>query len=249
MSLIREAERSLVRNWRSILLYIIVCMIVIGIYRAATNELEHLVPESVQPKPTWYVTANLVADISLATLIALLQTCAYARLGRAIDHPLWKCRDDWEALRRFAEIWIILNLLYFALLQVQTSLETQGQSGLADSVGLLALLWNLVYVPLGVCVMHHGGLKGMKLSEALMPMLHFLPRTLLVVGLGFLQLVLYQVLVLSFPVPMQKLPWVIALVNFPLVYLECLGVAIMWISCAEYRAVAAEHQDDDDFDF
>lgn len=249
MSLITEAERSLVRNWRTILLYIVVSMVVIGVYRAAINEFEHMVPEAVKPKPDWFVTANLIADISLACLIGLLQACAYARLGRAIDNPLWKCRDDWEALRRFAEIWIILNLLYFALNQAQASLETQGQTGLADSVGLLAILWNLIYVPVGICVMHHGGLKGLKPSEALMPLLHFLPRTLLVVGLGILQVALFPVIVLSFPAAMQKLPWLIALVNFPLIYLECLGVAIMWITCAEYRAVAAEHQDDDDFDF
>jgi hypothetical protein len=249
MSLITEAERALIRNWRSILLYIGLCVLVIGVYRAGVNELEHLVPESVQPKPAWYASADLFADIALACVMALLQACAYARLGRDIDRPLWKCRDDREAITRFAVIWAILNLSYFALLQMQTTLDHQGQIGGASAVGLMALLWNLIYVPIGVCLMHQGGLKDLRLGDALLPLLHFLPRTMLVVGLGFLQLVLFEWLAFSVPEPMRNLPWIIAAINIPLIYLECLAVAIMWISCAEYRIVAAEQTDDDDFDF
>jgi hypothetical protein len=72
---------------------------------------------------------------------------------------------------------------------------------------------------------------------------------MLVVGLGFLQLVLFEWLAFSVPESMRNLPWIIAAINIPLIYLECLAVAIMWISCAEYRIVAAEQTDDDDFDF
>lgn len=249
MSLIADAERALLRNWRSVLLYIVLCALVVGLYRAAINHMDQIVPAAMQPKPPWYVAANLAADILLACVVSLFQACVYARLGSDIDKPLWKCRDDREAIVRFAKIWVMFNLLNFALMQLQNTMAGRDMLAASVLIGMLALVWNLFYVPVGVCLMHRGGLKDLDLGEALIPMLHFLPRTLLVAGLGFLQLVLFELLVLSVPVPMQKLPWVIASINVPLIYLECLGVAIMWITCAEYRSVAAERHDDDDFDF
>ena len=116
-------------------------------------------------------------------------------------------------------------------------------------VGLVALLWNLLYVPVGVCLMHQGGLKNLKLGEALMPMFHFLPRTLLLIGLGFLQLFLFEIMVISLPEPLRSIPWIIGLFNVPLIYIECLCVSIMWATCSDFRAVAAEQHDEDDFDF
>ena len=259
MSLITDAERALVRNWRSILVYILLCVAVVALYRFASNAMDqHLAggalptPEQlaeIKPKPAWYIASHLIADIALACLISLLQACAYARLGADIDRPLWKCLNDREAIARYAVIWIMLNLFYFTLMQLQSSMFDQGQVAMATLFSFFALAWNLIYVPIGVCLMHHGGLKDLRLSDALMPLVHFLPRTLLVAGLGFLQLILFELLLSSVPAPMRGLPWVIAPINIPIIYLECLGVAIIWSTCAEYRTVAAEQQDDDDFDF
>jgi len=259
MSLITNAESALVRNWRGILLYILLCVEVVALYRVASNEFDRLLtggalptPEQLaelKPKPAWYIASHLVADIALACLISVLQACANARLGADIDRPLWKCLDDREAVARYAVIWVMLNLFYFTLMQLQSSMFDQGQVAMASLFSLFALTWNLIYVPVGVCFMHHGGVKDLRLSEALMPLLHFLPRTLLVAGLGFLQLILFELLLSSVPEAMRGLPWVIAPINIPIIYLECLGLAIIWNTCAEYRAVAAAHQDDDDFDF
>lgn len=259
MSLVTNAERALARNWRVTLLYILLCVAVVAFYRLASNAFDqHLTggglptPDQlaeIKPKPAWYIGSHLIADILLAGLISLLQACAYARLGADIDRPLWKCRDDREAIARFAVIWIMLNLFYFTLMQLQSSMFDQGQVAMATLFSFFALAWNLIYVPIGVCLMHHGGLKDLRLSDALMPLLHFLPRTLFVAGLGFLQLVLFELLLSSVPESVRGLPWVIAPMNIPIIYLECLGVAIMWATCAEYRTVAAAHQDDDDFDF
>lgn len=259
MNLITNAERALVRNWRLILLYVFLCVAVVALYRVAGNAFDQALnggtlptPEQlaeINPKPTWYIASRLIADVVLAVLVSLLQACAYARLGADIDRPLWKCGDDREALSRFGLIWVILNLLYFTLMQLQSSFSDQEQLALAALFGLLALAWNLLYVPIGICLMHHGGLKDLRLGEALMPLLHFLPRTLLVAGLGFLQLVLFDLLLSSVPAPLRGMPWVLAPINIPIIYLECLGVAIIWQTCAEYRAVAASFEDDDDFDF
>jgi hypothetical protein len=259
MSLISGAEQALVRNWRSVLFYIVACVVVVAIYRLAGNQMDRVLTgvdwpaaaqlEAIQPKPEWYTGGELFADIAIACLVGVFQAIAYARLGRDIDKPLWKCRDDRDAVVRFALIWVMFNLLNFALFQFQSTLYTRGFVSASGIIGVIALLWNLLYVPAGVCLMHHGGLKNANLGEALMPMLHFLPRTLLLMGLGFLQLVLFEMLVFSVSEPMRALPWVIGAFNVPIIYLECLGVAIMWMSCSEYRAVAAEQQDDDDFDF
>lgn len=259
MSLIIDAERALFRNWRTVLLYIALCAVIVGLYRVAINELNQILAggavltqqqlDDIKPKPSWYLSGNLAADIALACLISVLQACSYARLGSDIDKPLWKCKSDQEAIARYAVIWVMLNLLYFALLQIKDTLGIRGFESYSGVMDLFALIWNLLYVQIGVCLMHHGGLKDLKWSEALMPMFHFLPRTLLVAGLGFLQLVLFQSLVLGIPEAMREVPWVIALVNVPLIYLECLSVAIMWIACAEYRQIAAEQSNEDDFDF
>jgi len=259
MSLISGAEQALVRNWRSVLFYIVACVVIVSIYRVASNEMDRALAgvalpteaqlDAIQPKAGWYIGGKLFADIAIACLVAMFQAIAYARLGRDIDKPLWKCRDDWDAVVRFGVIWVMFNLLNFALFQFQSTLGTRDLENAAVIVGLIALIWNLLYIPAGICLMHHGGLQNANFGEALMPMLHFLPRTLLLMGLGFLQLVLFEMLVFSVPESMRALPWVIGAFNVPIIYLECLGVAIMWTSCAEYRTVAAEQQDDDDFDF
>lgn len=259
MSLISGAEQALVRNWRSVLFYIVACVVIVSIYRAANNEMDRALAgvalptaaqlEAIHPKAGWYVGGKLFADIAIACLVAVFQAVAYARLGRDIDKPLWKCRGDQDAVLRFGVIWVMFNLLNFALFQLQSTLDARDLESPSVLVGLIALLWNLLYIPAGVCLMHHGGLKNLNLGEALMPMLHFLPRTLLLMGLGFLQLVLFEMLVFSVPESMRALPWVIGAFNVPIIYLECLGVSIMWTTCAAYRTVAAEQQDDDDFDF
>jgi hypothetical protein len=258
MSLISGAEQALVRNWRSVFFYIGVCVFIVSVYRMANNEMDRLLTgvalptvaqlEAIHPKGGWYIGGKLFADIAIACVVAVFQAIAYARLGRDIDKPLWKCRDDRDAVVRFAVIWVMFNLLNFALFQFQSTLSNRELESTSVIVGLVALLWNLLYIPAGVCLMHHGGLKDLNVGEALMPMLHFLPRTLLLMGLGFLQLVLFEMMVFSVPESMRALPWVIGAFNVPIIYLECLGVAIMWNTCSDYRTAAAEHQDDD-FDF
>lgn len=259
MSLISGAEQALVRNWRSVLFYVVACVVIVAIYRVASNEMDRALAgialptaaqlEAIHPKPGWYIGGKLFADIAIACLVAAFQAAAYARLGRDIDKPLWKCQDDRDAIMRFSVIWVMFNLLNFALFQLQSTLSAQDLESASVIVGFVALLWNLLYVPTGVCLMHHGGLKNLNLGEALMPMLHFLPRTLLLMGLGFLQLVLFDLLVFSVSESMRGLPWVIGAFNVPIIYLECLGVAIMWMTCSEYRVIAATQEDDDDFDF
>ena len=259
MSLISGAEQALVRNWRSVFFYIGACVLIVSVYRMANNQMDRVLTgialptsaqlEAIHPKADWYIGGKLFADIAIACVVAVFQAIAYARLGRDIDKPLWKCRDDREAVVRFAVIWVMFNLLNFALFQFQSTLSNRELESTSVIVGLVALLWNLLYIPAGVCLMHHGGLKELNVGEALMPMLHFLPRTLLLMGLGFLQLVLFEMMVFSVPESMRALPWIIGAFNVPIIYLECLGVAIMWSTCSEYRTVAAEQQDDDDFDF
>ena len=125
MSLISAAEQALVRNWRSVLFYIVACVVIVAIYRGVGNGMDRALTgvsaptrveiDAILPKPDWYLGGELVADILLAGLIALFQAVAYARLGSDIDKPLWKCRDDHDAVARFTSIWLMFNLLNFVL--------------------------------------------------------------------------------------------------------------------------------------
>lgn len=248
MELITDAERALARNWRALLIFALLGALAMAGNRYIVNLLEVAVPDSVTPKPGWYLTTRLFIDLGLAGFIAALQAIMFAQLGADIDRPLWKCSGPREAILRFTKIWLIINLTYFALGRVSELFYQNGMLSATASVAVISLFWTLFYIPVGICLMHNGGARKIELPDALMPMLHFLPQSLLVGGLGVLQSVLFDLFLTSLPEAARKEPWAAALGNLPLIYLECLAAAIMWIVCVRYRDYAAEHQDDD-FDF
>lgn len=245
MELITDAERALARNWRALLIFALLGALAMAGNRYLVNVLEAAVPDTVIPKPGWYLTTGFFIDLGLAGFIAALQAIMFAQLGADIDRPLWKCSGPREAVLRFTRIWLILNLLYFALNRVSEHFYNNDMTSASASIFVIGLFWTIFYIPVGICLMHNGGARKIELPDALMPMLHFLPQSLLAGVLGLLQLVLFGLIITSFPESAQKTPWVAALANLPLIYLECLAAAIMWILCVRYREYAAEHRDDD----
>lgn len=247
MNLIAQAEKALVRNWRAVALYLLGTTVVLALYFAGELGLDKAVPRDSYPKPVWYVGASLLLDIFQAIAIAALQALTFARIGAEIDRPLWKYAGPADALRRFFVLWFIVALIFFAISQLQFSMYQQGLQHAVDALELPRLFWICASVPAAVCIMYGGELKWDEIPDRLSPLFHLFPKALIAFMLGFLQYFLYEFALLWLADAMRAFVFLRLVVQVPIVLLECLTFAVMWLVCMEYRDTATER--DDDFDF
>jgi hypothetical protein len=82
-------------------------------------------------------------------------------MGAILDFPVWRCRDDKEALRRFFILWFGVNVALVTLNRVSTIFADKGYSDLVYLIEGLSLFANIVYLPLTICWMY----SGEKLTE------------------------------------------------------------------------------------
>lgn len=137
-----------------------------------------------EPPPVWFVLFGLVAQVGFAAGLSLIYAIIYAMLARDMDRPVWKCEVPGEALRRFFEVWFILTLLSTAARAIQMRTATLDAYAAME---FLIMLWSLVVIPLGACVMHHGALAWHELGEILAPIPRQLGAFLVVFFVGLLQ--------------------------------------------------------------
>lgn len=137
-----------------------------------------------EPPPVWFVIFGLVAQVGFAAGLSLVYAIIYAMLARDMDRPVWKCEVPGEALRRFFEVWFILTLISTAARAIQLRATTVDAFAAME---FLIMLWSLVVIPLGACVMHHGALAWQELGEILAPIPRQLGAFLVVFFVGLLQ--------------------------------------------------------------
>ncbi len=82
----------------------------------------------------------------------------------------------------------------------------------------------------------------------LLPFFRLPQLSLVAVALGLLQFSVFATAIFAAGDSLRESPWYWAVVNIPLVLLECLAFSVMWLTCIHYREVAADFEDDD-FDF
>lgn len=247
MEIIADAEKALLRNWRSVALYMAASVALVIAYVGMYNWLEVRVPEDTSPKPTWYLVVTLVMELTMTGAVAALQAILFAEIGAEIDRPLWKSGGYVDALKRFMGLWFMVSLIYLAIVRIQGSLLEQGLQTAAVTLELPRILWSCAYMPVAVCIMYGGKLVWEEVPERLSPMFHQYRRAAVAFGLGFLQFIAWDVMMASLPEAYQKSAVVRGLANLPLLLLECLAFAVMWHACMAYRDTA--HERDDDFDF
>ncbi|MBI5095781.1 MAG: hypothetical protein HZB26_25535 [Candidatus Hydrogenedentes bacterium] len=193
-------------------------------------------------------TYTVLSSVFLVIVVSLAQVVTFAKLGADIDRPLWRVSGVREAITRFFRIWLILNLLIMATVSLPELIaDGPAGDGLKELILLLYVTLVVVCVPMGACVMFRGPETLEEASRCFSPLLHELPRTLLLFLLGALTIVME----LSYYGIRESMPSKWTAVSLSLLlfavssFIECFVFAGTWLICMTHR----EHGEDTDFDF
>ncbi len=104
---------------------------------------------------------DILRELALCSILGALQSIIFARLGVILEFPIWRCRDDKEALRRFFLLWFGINVGLITINRVANIMAERGISDIAYLLGAVGLIANIVYLPLAICWMY----SGEKLAE------------------------------------------------------------------------------------
>jgi hypothetical protein len=191
---------------------------------------------------------DLVGNLVMAAALAALQTVVFARLGREIDRPLWRSPNAADAMRRFFQLWLILNLIAVAIGQL---LQLAGRQEAEAAIVLLVFFYMLVLlftVPVGACIMFSGAFEWREIGSSLAPLVHQAPRTLILLLLNLFQVALLFELVKLRAIRADEpaVFWtVFMLAPVAMAYIDCVVFAGTWHICIEHRNA----DQDVDFDF
>ncbi|HPO16987.1 MAG TPA: hypothetical protein PLI09_26350 [Candidatus Hydrogenedentes bacterium] len=248
MLLLKHAWNSLVHNARPCVLYVLFNVLAAFTYHAVDHAVSGLIPKN--QIPSWAVGYSIAVDILLAALSSVFQAVFFSQLGREIDKPLWKCRNDRDALRRFFLPWFILNLVFITMFRLQARFAQPASNETFFVFEFGILLMYLLAVPVGACIMYWGRLDWAEFPESLSPMSRQFHLLINVLGLNFLQWILHAAV--GFALYDNTLGWwlapTLAIINAPFALMECLAFAAMWQICMIHRTSSYE-QDYSDLGF
>jgi hypothetical protein len=247
VQLLAHARDALVRNWRIVLLYLVASLVVLTGYSFAFEAMIKAVPVDMTPKPLWYVVSSLSLDLLFVVLIAAFQAVSFALIGEEMDRPLWKCAGWQDGLKRFFTLWFIVNLLYITSARLPMSAPESIHLEVYVLMALFRFGLTVLGVPLGACIVYGGGLRWEDVPGMLAPFFRLFPMAFVALSLGFLQWLIIDVASGLLQAD-QSSVWLLSVVNVPLIILECLAFAVMWLVCMHHRDIADEFEDDD-FDF
>ena len=241
MAILGAAFQALQRNRGPLLFFIGVATIVYSLQLVFyTLVIEPRSGETLERSIQFY---SITVDIAGVAVIALAQTIAFSRIGRDVDRPMWRIEDDWEALKRFYGLWLLLGLASIAILRIVDIIATTTEE---DSAGLvLFMLWLTIaalIVPFGSAVMFYGQVRRQEIGEAVSTMFRHFQYILLFAIIG----IFFGIMIsdLQSTLPLWARP-ALAIANG---YLECLLFAAMWLVCIYHRD-HIDRPDDQDFDF
>jgi hypothetical protein len=120
--------------------------------------------------PPWAANVDLLIQMVYVALYAALVAVVFARLGKDIDRPLWKCGSSAEALRRFFALWLIINLYFLMLYRLQRVAIMHDNEDVAIFLELLVMISYIVAFPAGTCIMYAGKLDWAQLGPSLRPL-------------------------------------------------------------------------------
>jgi len=241
LRIIVDAIKAVDRNVGALVLYCAICLLGSAGLRLTCHLL--LGPDGEAAAPASAQGLLLLLDVVLAAIAAMAQAIAFARIGRDIDRPLYKVRDDKEALKRFFVMWLCLNLMLLLLIRVGSAILAIWQ----DEVLFLMVMMVIAAVtatimPAGACVMFAGRFSWPDLREHLAPLGNQLPQTALIVLLSFLAYAATMDIALRFAQEHWLLPLVADLASC---YWDCVVFAAVWLLCMQDRDAPQEY----DLDF
>ena len=241
---LHDAWLSVRRNRNAVGAYILFNLIVNLAAAALDKALKPFVPEG--NVPAWYPAYHIVSDVIAAAAIAGVTAIFLAEIGREIDRPLWKCGTATEAFKRFFLPWFIFNLAFVTIVSLQSRLGDAGNSDAVAALEFLVLLIQLLYIPVGACIMYGGGLHWDRLGELLAPIARMMPDSLLPIGLGFVQFCVGYAIASLSPDEIRD-TWLSLAPSAVYItagaFLECLAFAAMWRICMMHRDNPPENDD------
>jgi len=239
--MVSNAVRAVQQNARALLLYLAIT-VGASLIGYAANGLIMPGPEANLFEHTSLLIYKYGLDLFLILCSAFAQALVFARLGREIDRPLWKVKDDREALRRYFGLWFALNAGVFVLSEV-----TNWIGWLLDYNQPFPLLFifmsaaSILCVPIGACIMFTLQFEWRKLGESLAPLRRQIPKTALILGINTLFFMFYSELMIQ----TQSQQWLWPAISAISGYFDCLIFSATWLLCMFDRA----NPEGIDFDF
>lgn len=135
-------------------IYIFVHTVTIFLYELLSLNLE--LSSGNLPNNILLSLLDILRELVLCAILGALQSIIFSRLGVIMEFPVWRCKDDKEALRRFFLLWFGINAGLITINRVANILAERGISDIAFLLGGLGLVANIVYLPLAICWMYSG---------------------------------------------------------------------------------------------
>lgn len=186
----------------------------------------------------------IVFEIAHNAIYSLIIAVCMARVGRAMDRPLWKCQNDTEAIRRYFEPWFILNLILLVTLNACNWASTDKTATAFTMLISLFAAESMFVFPLGTCVMFAYGLRWRELGEILSPIIRQFGLVLLPCCLGLFSFFL-GILSYAYIPRMSESTWVSPAVSAALAPLDFFAFAAMWRICMLCRDMPQDNDLDD----
>ncbi len=232
MTPFQSAINDLKLQWREVIGYAVAVVAAQSIFRAADFAIHGR-------EGSWVSVVRILALCMLAAAVSGIQTVFFARIGKRIDYPIWRCGGAGEALGRFFSLWLILNLVVLATVSFHLRAMVSGASDLAVTLEFLIMAMAALYIPLGACLMHRdGGLAG-EPSAAFMPLFRQFRHVFPVMLLGVAQLFLLRVLQFTVSMDTTQGLLLVTAADAPLAALDCLMFAMMWRVFMQDREASA----------
>lgn len=249
MRILRDAADAVQRNLSALLLYLAVNGALAVVYLLLNAAVRLRYPEDGESMAPALI--DLLFLLLLAGVMAVLQAVVFSRMGREIDKPLWKVRDDRDAIRRFYMLWLTASLGLGALQWLGTLDYGDGdQTAINSLFFLLFFLGFLVYIPCCACIMFFGHVSWDTLGQALEPLIRHAGR-----ALPILLVPLFQFALLFYvnvhralegdQVDLVKWLPILLATSVALSYFDCIIFAATWLVCIYNR----ETPDEIDLDF
>ncbi len=169
-----------------------------------------------------FLVYTLVANVVLLFITALAQTIVFAKLGAAVDCPLWKLSGMREALRRYFPLWLVFNAIALALNFMIILLE-----GAAGVLQLLFMVIAIGYIPVGACIMFYRAFSWAELGRVLRPLLREGPKAFVIFTFSGICFFGY----FTFLIQVQHQPYLQPLVEIIFAYTDLLVFCASWLIC------------------
>ena len=226
MEILQRAIQAVQRNLSALGLYLVITVAASATSTAVYQALGSP-EESAFSKGTLFLF-GMGFDVCMTLVYAAAQAVVFSRFAKDIDRPLWRIRDDREALQRYFLPWLVLNACLFLLKQL--SFDVPALLG-NDTIGFfpswLLLFAAAVYLPLGAAMMFLRTADWRNIGEALAPYRRQFGKTFALCCINGILFLFMLALVDR----IKGQPWLGLLADIIFGYFDCVIFCAAWLIC------------------